>query len=236
MIALMEQQSLYDRPDLYGLIAPQDLTLERFYVETARERGGNVLDLACGSGRVTISLAQAGLHVTGGDLSAKMLEHAKRAAEAQGVEVDLLQLDMRDFDLNGRTFDTITVAMNSVLHLHSLEDFRSFFRSVARHLSQNGRLVFDAFPPNLAMLSCEANERQCVATVVHDTLGLVTVEETVKYDPVAQVSHSDWFWSAEGKKDFWRMPLQMRVIFPQEMPLLKASGGLRLASRTVWRL
>ncbi len=227
----MEQQSLYDRPDLYDLVAPQDLTLERFYVETARERGENVLDLACGSGRVTISLAQAGLYVTGGDLSAKMLGRAKRAAEAQGVEVDLVQLDMRDFDLNGRTFDTITVAMNSVLHLYSLEDFRGFFRSVARHLSPNGRLAFDAFLPNLAMLNRAPNERQCVATVVHDTLGIVTVEETIKYDPVAQISHADWFWSTEVKKDFWRMPLQMRVIFPQEMPLLIASGGLRLVER-----
>jgi SAM-dependent methyltransferase len=231
MIVLMEQHGLYDRPDLYDLIAPKDLTLERFYVETARERGGRVLDLACGSGRLTIPLARAGFHVTGGDLSAKMLENAQRAAEAQGVEVDLVQLDMRQFDLDGRTFDTIVVAMNSVLHLHSLDDFRNFFRSAARHLSQSGRLVFDAFMPSLAMLNSDPNERQSVGTALHDTLGIVTVEETLRYDPIAQISHANWFWSAEGKRDFWRTPLQMRVIFPQEMPLLVASGSLRLIER-----
>jgi 2-polyprenyl-3-methyl-5-hydroxy-6-metoxy-1,4-benzoquinol methylase len=65
----MEQCSLYDRPDLYDLIAPPDPILERFYVELARDRGAHVLDLACGSGRLSIPLAKAGLQVVGGDLS-----------------------------------------------------------------------------------------------------------------------------------------------------------------------
>jgi SAM-dependent methyltransferase len=227
----MEQNSLYDRPDLYDLMAPRDPILERFYVETACERGGRVLDLACGSGRLTIALAQAGLQVMGGDLSPEMLQRARRSAEAQAIEIDLVQLDMRNFDLETPSFDTIIVAMNSVLHLHSRDDFRGFFRSAARHLSHKGRLVFDAFLPNVAMLSGDPNKRQLVGTVVHDTLGTVTVEETVRYDPLTQLSHVDWYWSREAEKDFWKIPLQMRNIFPQEMPLLIGSGGLRLIER-----
>ena len=197
----MQQNSLYDRPGLYDLMAPRDPTLERFYVGMASERGGRVLDLACGSGRLTIPLAEAGLQVTGGDLSAKMLQRALRSAEAQAIELDLVQLDMRDFDLKGRSFDTIIVAMNSVLHLHGLGDSRCFFRSVARHLSQKGRLVFDAFSPNVAMLSRDPNQRQFVGRAIHDTLGNVTVEETIKYDPLTQISHVDWYWST-GKEGF----------------------------------
>jgi SAM-dependent methyltransferase len=197
----------------------------------ASQRGGRVLDLACGSGRLTMPLAKAGLQVTGGDLSAKMLQHARRSAEAQAIELDLVQLDMRDFDLKGRRFDTIIVAMNSVLHLHGLGDFRCFFRSVARHLSQKGRLVFDAFLPNVAMLSRDPNQRRFVGRAIHDTLGNVTVEETIKYDPLTQISHVDWYWSTEAKKDFWTTPLEMRVIFPQEMPLLITAGGMRLVER-----
>lgn len=231
IIVLMEQSSLYDRPDLYDLIAPGGPTLEHFYVGMARERGGHVLDLACGTGRLTIPMAQAGLQVTGGDLSAKMLERAQRFAEARAVEVDLVQLDMHDFDLNGRTFETIIVAMNSVLHLHQPNDFRSFFRSVARHLSKKGVLVFDAFLPNVAMLSCDPNERQLVGTAVHDPLGKISVEEILRYDALTQISHVDWYWSTEAEKDFCKMPLQMRNIFPQEMLLLIALGGLRLVER-----
>jgi SAM-dependent methyltransferase len=227
----MEQNTLCDRPDLYDLMAPSDPLLERFYVETACERGGRVLDLACGSGRLTIPLVQAGLQVVGGDLSPEMLQRARRTAEAQAIELELVQLDMRDFDLSRRTFDTIIVAMNSILHLHNLDDFRMFFRSAARHLSQDGRLVFDAFVPKIAMLSCDHNKRQFVGRAIHDTLGNVTVEETIRYDSLTQISHVDWYWSTDVEKDFWRTPLQMRAIFPQEMPLLIALGGLRLAER-----
>ncbi|WP_197427370.1 class I SAM-dependent methyltransferase [Bradyrhizobium retamae] len=188
-------------------------------------------DLACGSGRLTIPLARSGLQVTGGDLSATMLEHARRSAEAQAVQLDLVQLDMRHFDLNGRTFDTTIVAVNSVLHLHSLDDFKGFFQSVARHLSPKGRLVFDAFFPNVAMLSSDPDRRQLVGAIVHDTQGKIIVEETLRYEPLTQISHVDWYWSTSAKKDFWRTPLQVRNIFPQEMPLLIASGGLRLVDR-----
>jgi SAM-dependent methyltransferase len=227
----MEQNSLYDRPDLYDLMAPRDEALERFYVDIARERGGRVLDLACGSGRLTIPLAQAGFDVVGADLSSGMLERARDHARAHAVEPAFVQLDMRDFDLAGRTFDTIIVAMNSILHLHGLDDFKGFFASVGRHLSQEGRLVFDAFLPNIAMLGCDPGRRQLVGTVVHDTLGTITVEETLRYEPLTQVSHVDWYWSSETEKDFWKVPLRMRSIFPQEMPLLIASGGLRLIER-----
>ncbi|WP_347338454.1 class I SAM-dependent methyltransferase [Bradyrhizobium forestalis] len=103
-------------------MAPRDAILERFYVETACERGGCVLDLACGSGRLTVPLAQSGLEVVGADLSCAMLERARNHARANAVEPRFIQLDMRDFDLGGRTFDTIIVAVNSILHLHSPDD------------------------------------------------------------------------------------------------------------------
>lgn len=230
-MAHMEQNSLYDRPDLYNLMAPQDEILERFYIETARERGGRVLDLACGSGRLTIPLAQAGLDIIGADLSSATLESARTHARVHAVEPEFIELDMRDFDLVGQTFDTIIVAMNSVLHLHSLDDFRGFFGSVGSHLSPQGRLVFDVFLPNIAMLDSDPNNRRLVGRVVHDALGIVTVEETLRYEPLTQVSHVDWYWSTETEKDFWRVALPMRSIFPQEMPLLVASGGLRLIER-----
>ena len=85
----MEQSSLYDRPDLYDLLAPPDPILERFYIVMARERGARVLDLASGSGRLSIPLAKAGLQVMGGDLSSEILQRARRSAEAQLIELDL---------------------------------------------------------------------------------------------------------------------------------------------------
>ena len=110
---------------------------------------------------------------------------------------------MRDFDLNGRDFDTIIVAVNSVAHLQSLDDFKGFFRSVAQHLSVKGRLVFDAFTPNIVMLGRDPKQRQLVGVAAHETLGEVTGEESlIKYDPVTQINHVDWYWSTRENRTF----------------------------------
>jgi SAM-dependent methyltransferase len=221
--------SLYDRPDLYDLMSPPDPEMEGFYVSEALSRGGRVLELACGTGRFTIPLARAGLDVFAGDLSEQMLESAGTAAFAAGVAVDFRQLDMRDFDL-GIRFETVIVAANSVLHLHQVEEFRAFFASVERHLVPNGRLVFDAFVPSLEMLTRPSGARHPVGSfgAGPDAPG---VEETIDYDPVTQVSQVEWIWSRSGAPDFWRHRLDMRQIFPQEMPVLIATGGLRLLER-----
>lgn len=227
----MAGSTLYQRPDLYDLVAPADPAMEQFYLDAVREGGGSVLELACGSGRLVVPLARAGARVVGGDLSPEMLLRAQMAAEAAEVEVELLPLDMRDFDLGGRRFDTIMIAANSLLHLHTQDDFGGFFRSVAQHLSPGGRLVFDAFVPTLALLSLDLEERQLLGRFDHADLGEVTIEETIAYDPITQVSHVEWYWSTADEEDFWRTRLQLRQIFPQEMPLLVAAGGFRPVER-----
>jgi SAM-dependent methyltransferase len=221
--------SLYNRPELYDLISPPDPEMERFYVDLARERGGRILELACGTGRFTIPLAQAGLDVTAGDLSDTMLAAARAAAERTGVDNQFHQIDMRDFDL-GATFDTIIVTTNSVLHLHSADDLSRFFATVTRHLAPQGQLVFDAFVPSIALLSRSPDTRERLGQFGSGDEH-VTVDETMRYDPITQVSHIEWIWSRTGAPDFWRHPLEMRQIFPQEMPVLVAAGGLRLLER-----
>lgn len=221
--------SLYDRPDLYDLMSPPDPEMEGFYVSEVLQRGGRVLELACGTGRFTIPVAKAGLDVVAGDLSEQMLQSARGAAADAGVTVDFRQLDMRDFDL-GMRFETIMIAANSVLHLHRIEEFRAFFASVERHLAPDGRLVFDAFVPSLSLLARPAGERHPVGSFGEGPEA-PSVEETIDYDPITQVSRVEWIWSRAGAPDFWRHRLDMRQIFPQEMPVLVASGGLRLLER-----
>jgi len=58
-----------------------------FYCDLAQRLGGPVLELACGSGLVTLPIAAEGLEVTGVDLARPMLEHARKKAEAQGLNI-----------------------------------------------------------------------------------------------------------------------------------------------------
>ena len=221
---------LYDDADLYDLVSPPDATMERFYVEAAGGPGRHVLDLACGSGRFTAPLAASGALVTGGDISETMLARARAVVVERGVSADFVQLDMRDFVL-GRQFDAILIAANSLMHLHSGTDFARAFSTIRQHLAPGGRLVFDVFVPSMRLLSLPAGQRELLGTFPHPRLGDVTVEETIAYDPITQVSRADWYWSTTDRKDFRHTPLKLRQIFPQELPLLLASGGLRLAER-----
>ena len=59
----------------------------------------------------------------------------------------------------------------------------------------------------------------------------MTLEETTRYDPISQVSHIDWYWSTATERDLWHTPLELRQIFPEELPMLLASGGMQLVER-----
>jgi SAM-dependent methyltransferase len=218
--------SLYDDADLYDLVAPRDALMERFYVEAAGGPGQRVLELACGSGRFTGPLAASGATVTGGDLSEAMLARARAAVPS----AQFVTLDMRDFVL-GRHFDAIVIAANSLMHLHTHADFARAFAAIRQHLAPGGRLVFDVFVPSARLLSLPAGERQLLGTFPHPRLGEVTIEETIAYDPVTQVSRADWYWSTAERRDFRHTPLELRQIYPQELPLLLNLGGLKLDQR-----
>ena len=98
----MSSDTLYDHPDFYDLVMGTNPVAEAFYIEEAQRRGGNVLALACGTGRYAVPMARAGLKVSGVDLSHSMLERARAKAASEGVHLELLQLDMKEL-LLGRS-------------------------------------------------------------------------------------------------------------------------------------
>lgn len=222
--------SLYDDADLYDLVAPRDEAMERFYTEAAGGPGRRTLDLACGSGRFTIPLAASGAQVTGVDLAPQMLAQARKSLTTHGLDARLLQGDMRSLEL-GERFDAIIIAANSLLHLHTEDDLRRAFSSIRRHLAPNGVFAFDVFVPSAHLLSLPADARHDMGQFEHPKLGQVTVEETIAYDPITQISRSDWYWSTPTDRDFRHTRLDLRQIYPQELPLLLDLGGLKLADR-----
>jgi SAM-dependent methyltransferase len=220
---------LYDHPALYDALLPVRGHLP-YYAELGRRASGDILELACGTGQLTVPLAGAGLPITGLDLSEPMLTAARERAAAQKVSVEHLQGDMRDFDLD-RRFALIFIARNSLLHLHSTEDILAAFAMVRRHLAPGGIFAFDIFNPNVRLLARPPNQRFPVMQVETESFGTVSVEATNDYDAEKQVGFSSWYVSLPGKPDAWVLPLALRNIFPQELPLLLAAGGFHLQSR-----
>lgn len=129
-----------------------------FYVEAAKESGGPVLEMGCGTGRVLLETARAGIEVVGVELSAAMLRRAEErlAAEPAAVRdrVRLVQGDIRTADLTegGRRFSLVTAPFRVAQHLLTREDQKAWLRNVARHLAPGGSLIFDVFQPDYGMI------------------------------------------------------------------------------------
>ena len=105
-----------------------------FYVGLAREADGPLVELAVGTGRVAIPVAQAtGCRVLGIDSSAGMLAQAGKRAVATGVELDLREGDIRDLELE-EPAALIYCPARSLLHLPAWGDRRRCFERVAASL------------------------------------------------------------------------------------------------------
>jgi SAM-dependent methyltransferase len=141
----------YDHPDLYDALFPVTSHVP-FYVDLARQQGGAVSELACGTGQLTIPIALEGFATVGLDQSSAMLKAAARRAAAAGASVEFVQGDMREFAL-GRAFSLIFVARNSLLHLLSTEDLLAALTAARRHLAPGGILAFDIFNPDTRRLA-----------------------------------------------------------------------------------
>ena len=221
---------LYDHPALYDALFPVGAH-RPYYAELAGRAPGDILELACGTGQLTVPLASAGLRIAGLDLSEPMLSTARERAATAKVSVEYGLGDMRNFSM-GRQFALIFIARNSLLHLHSTEDILAAFAMVRRHLTPGGIFAFDIFNPNVRLLARPSGERFPVFQKETEPFGKLSVEETTDYDPATQVGRGRWYVSAPGNPDAWVLPLQLRNIFPQELPLLLAAGGFHLTSRT----
>ncbi|MGL6278646.1 MAG: methyltransferase domain-containing protein [Gaiella sp.] len=116
-----------------------------FYVDLARQADGPVVELAVGTGRVAVPMAEAiGRPVIGLDASPAMLERARIEAVAAGVELDLRLQDMRELALD-EPAALIVCPFRSLLHLPTWADRRRVFERVAASLRPGGRFAWNAF-------------------------------------------------------------------------------------------
>ncbi len=145
--------------EFYDYVVPYRTRLDvAFFVEAAQANGGPVLEIGCGTGRILIPTARAGIPITGIDLSPHMLDICERRLEQEPPEVqNRVQLDladMRDFDL-GQTFKLITIPFRPFQHLIEIDDQIACLRCIWRHLADDGRLILDLFNPNLSVMAGE---------------------------------------------------------------------------------
>ena len=200
-----------------------------FWIEQAREAGGPVLELACGTGAIAIPLARAGCDVTGLDLSEPMLSEARRKAGAADVAVDWRQGDIRDFQLE-RKYSLIILASNVLCHLVDLPSLEACLGCVCEHLAEDGRFVLSVFVPNPELLRRRCDEPRALAEYDDpDGRGPVVVTETYEYHADTQVKHIKLHRRLGTTEQTGT--LTMRMYFPAELMALLHYNGFEVMER-----
>lgn len=162
-----------------------------FYVSEAVKAGSPVLELGCGTGRVLIPTAEAGISVVGLDLSPTMLAVAQRKIAASDLEsqhrITLIEGDMRTFSL-AQHFNLVMIPFSAFLYLLTPEDQQQALLSIHRHLADTGHLVLDIYEPDAHTLAIQGHPLKRIGTFTHPHSGnqIIAWEER-RFDSDGQI-------------------------------------------------
>ena len=197
-----------------------------FWLSQARRSGGPILELGCGTGKLSIPLAEAGFAVTGLDNSPALLQFAAN----KNADVRWIEGDMRGFDLDEQ-FALIMLPSNNLGHLHTPEELEGCVGSVKRHLRSGGLFVIDVFVPDPSLLLRDAEQEYLLEEYDSpERQGRVRLMARSHYEPATQIMRTTTIRKEEGQPDLVGS-LDLKMYFPTELEALVQRNGLRIAAR-----
>lgn len=126
-----------------------DLSDLQFYKRwLPQNKGARILELCCGTGRLTLPIARDGYNISGVDYTPSMLAQARLKASEVGLEINFIEADIRTLNLQEK-YDLIFIPFNSIHHLYKNEDLFKVFNVVRNHLKDGGLFLLDCFNPNI---------------------------------------------------------------------------------------
>jgi len=190
-----------------------------FYGGIAREAGGPVLELGCGTGRTLLPIAEAGVACVGLDRSEEMLAVFRAKTDA----AELVHGDMRRFDL-GRRFRLVTIPFRAFSHLLTVDDQLACLACVRRHLEPDGLVAFDVFDPDLGMLAQGAVPESLGVSFPYEGHEMRRYER-VAYDLTRQVLRVVLRFEGGPPELTGEVPLELRWFYRYELEHLLARAG-----------
>jgi SAM-dependent methyltransferase len=207
-----------------------------FYLDYAAQCGGPLLELACGTGRLILPLAEAGCQITGLDLCEDMLAvcRAKVAEHGLSDRVTLTQGDMSSFELPSKDFALAYVPLRSFSHLFTQRDQIGCLRCTANHLRAGGTLIVTTFAPYYQVLAQEHEGEDIKRRefTMPDGNSVVQWERFIRNDVARQILH--FCFRFEERDRFGdlvntvEVPMDMRYTFRYELQLLFEKAGFEV--------
>ena len=204
------------------------------YAALAGSQGDPILDLGCGTGRVTFHLARLGYRVVGVDNSDEMLQRARRKLAKQPFnpkQVALHQADVTHLAL-GERFKLAIFAYHGFMHLIRRDDQLAALATIRQHLTGDGLLALDLPNPIETFAASDDPTLVLERTFQDSATGETVMQQSiVSLDRVAQLMNVTWVYdrvAADGRLTRTLIPLVLRYTFRSEMELLLERAGLRL--------
>lgn len=210
----------------------------------AAEAGNPILELGCGTGRLLAPLATQGHAVTGIDISAALLARARAKlarlddsglGSANG-KVQLVQADMRTYDLPRKDFAFAFCTSNTLMHLTSAREQLQALRNTWRHLRPEGTLLIDLFNPDVFRLAQIDGLQEFADHWLDDATGAQIVKWAVRTVDWAQQLQETIFIYEEtlpdGGSRRTTCPFTLRFLWRSEAELMLQTAGF--AVEDVW--
>jgi SAM-dependent methyltransferase len=225
--------------EAYDIADPTD-TGGEFYRALTQEAGGSVLEIGCGTGRVTIPIAQMGYPVTGLDVVPGMIEQARR--KSAGLPARWVVGDGRSFRLD-ELFHLIFLTGNAFQFFLTNADQAALLEHVYAHLHPDGLFAFETRNPRWPGLTTRPEpyagmffyletrmEEHGFDSCIDAQGRSVRVSSTQAYDHVAQILHVTGYnrWH-EGETEHTQITrTALRYTFPQELAALLHTHGFAI--------
>lgn len=197
-----------------------------YYVRVGTETKGRILELACGTGRLTIPMIQAGAQVLGVDISEGMIAEAnrKRARLPAGdqARVEFRVGDMRALRYPDK-FEAVVLAFNTLMHMIDDDDLAATLETARAHLAPGGLFHLDLHTPFPQQEPRDPSERYDPTQVIDPkTRQRWVVSEGSSYDARTQINTMKFYYQRvdQNGKTFGEehaRTLELRVIFPREL-------------------
>lgn len=184
-----------------------------------------ILELCCGTGRLTIPLAKE-FNICGVDNSKSMLKEAKLKASKEGVSIEFIEADIRTLNLPTQ-FDLIFIPFNSIHHLYQNNDLFATLKGIKKHLKDDGLFILDCFNPNMHYIVHNENNLQQIASYSTEDGKNVEIKQRMKYEYHSQINRIEWYYFINQEFDSIQN-LDMRMYFPQELDAYLKFNGLKI--------
>lgn len=194
-----------------------------------RSSDARILELCCGTGRLTIPIAKANYNICGVDYTRSMLERAKVKASQSGLKIDFIEADIRALNLSEK-FDFIFIPFNSIHHLYENEDLFKALKVVGNHLKEKGLFLLDCFNPNIRYIVEKEQEKQAIVEYTTNDGRKVLIEQSMHYEDATQINRIKWHYFVNG--EFHSIQnMDMRLFFPQELDLYLTQAGFNIVHK-----